>query len=288
MKTIAILGLGAMGSRMTRRLLAGGQQVIAYNRTEGPGAELAALGAQRAVTPRAAAERADVVVSCVTDDEASRSIWLDAATGALAGLSPRAVAIESSTLTPDWVRDLDQRIRAHGAAFLEAPVSGSRPQADAGELIYLVGGEVQTLERVRDTLALMGSAIHHVGPVGTGTTMKLAVNALLGIEIAALAEVLDLARRHGIAPAEAHAIIAQTTVASPVIKLLGKLLVEQDFAPRFPIDLVRKDLRYATTTMEQRGGKPYTIAAARDAYDQASAGGHGADNITAIAKIYAR
>ena len=286
MKKVAVLGLGSMGIRMARRLLMGGQELTIYNRTAGRADDLVQLGARVAATPRDAVQGADIVVSCVSDDGASRDLWLGEATGALAGLDAKTVAIESSTLTPEWVRELGQKVLQRGAAFLDAPVSGSRPQADEGSLIYLVGGDVQTLERVRDTLLLMGSTIHHVGPIGTGAVLKLAVNALLGVEVAALAEVLQLARRAGIDPGEAQAIIAQTAVASPVIGVMGKSIVDRQFAPLFPVDLVRKDLRYAVATVEKLGGHAQLIASARDAYARASAAGHGADNITGVAKVY--
>jgi 3-hydroxyisobutyrate dehydrogenase len=286
MKRIAVLGLGAMGLRMAKRLLMGGQEVVVFNRTAERATAVVELGARRAATPRAAAEGADIVICCVADDVASRHVWLDDASGALAGLEARAVAIESSTLTPNWVRELDQHVLQRGAAFLDAPVSGSRPQADAGQLIYLVGGEVQTVERVRDTLLLMGSAIHHVGPVGAGAVLKLAVNSLLGVEIAALAEALQLARRAGIDPRDAQSVIAQTAVASPAMKVMGELMVDRQFAPLFPVDLVRKDLRYAVRTVEKLGGHAQVTASARDAFARASAAGYGADNITGVAKVY--
>jgi 3-hydroxyisobutyrate dehydrogenase-like beta-hydroxyacid dehydrogenase len=286
MKKIAVLGLGAMGVRMASRLLTAGHQLTVFNRTPGRAIEVVARGAKLAATPREAATDADVVVSCVTDDQASRSVWLDREQGALASLSASAIAIESSTLTPAWVRELGAQVMERRAAFLDAPVSGSLPQAEAGQLVYLVGGDVQTLERARDTLLAMGETIHHIGPMGTGAVMKLAVNALLGIEVAALAEVLQLAQRAGIATDEAHAVISQTAVASPVMKVMGKLIAERQFAPQFPVDLVRKDLRYAVATIEQLGGHSQVLASARDAYAKASAAGYGGDNITGVAKVY--
>src|ERR1700761_3541667 len=140
MTKIAVLGLGAMGSRMAANLLKAGHQVTVWNRTPDVAAALVAAGAKQVLTPREAAMGADFVIAMVRDDEASRTIWLAPETGALAGLAKDAIAIESSTLSPSWVRELGGVVAKKGVAFLEAPVAGSRPQAEAGQLVYLVGG----------------------------------------------------------------------------------------------------------------------------------------------------
>lgn len=124
----------------------------------------------------------------VTDDDASRVVWLDADSGAARGLRNGAIAMESSTLTVNWTRQLATELGHRGANFLDAPVVGSWPQADAKSLIYLVGGNIDTLESIRPILSATSAVIHHVGDIGHGMAMKLAVNTLFGIQIAALAE----------------------------------------------------------------------------------------------------
>jgi 3-hydroxyisobutyrate dehydrogenase len=189
---IAVLGLGAMGSRMAARLLGAGHQVSVYNRSAGPAHDLVAAGAVAGKTPRAAAEGAEIVIAMVRDNEASRAIWCDEQDGALRGFGAGAIAIESSTLTPGWVRELGAEVQQAGARFLDAPVVGSRPQADAGQLIHLVGGDADIFDRAKGVLSALGGAAHHVGPVGAGARLKLAVNALFGVQVAALAELLAL------------------------------------------------------------------------------------------------
>ena len=147
MSRIAVLGMGAMGSRIAQKLLKTNYQVIVYNRTADKAKLLVEQGAIYAAKPREAAEQADIVISMVTDDLASRAVWLDPETGAILGLSKNAIAIESSTLTVNWTRELAAAIAGHGAEFLDAPVVGSRPQADAGKLIYLVGGKAEILRK---------------------------------------------------------------------------------------------------------------------------------------------
>ena len=186
MVRIAVLGLGAMGRRMARRLVAAHHEVVVWSRSGTP-EELRALATVRtASSPRAAASEADVVVSMVTDDDASHAVWADRETGALAGLRHDALVIESSTLTPAWVASLGAQVKAAGGRFLDAPVVGSRPQAEAGSLVHLVGGTEEDLARARPVLASWSSAVHHLGPSPSGTVAKLAVNALFGIQVAAL------------------------------------------------------------------------------------------------------
>src|SRR5690606_29156751 len=136
-----------------------------------------------------------------------------------------SIAIESSTLTPAWVRELAQHIDQRGAAFLDAPVVGSRPQAEAGSLVYLVGGSHDVFERVQPVLAAMGGAFHHLGPIGAGTTMKLAVNAYLGIQVAALGEVLGFASKGGLAYERAAEVLTGLAVMSPALKGVGGQMV---------------------------------------------------------------
>ena len=140
-KTIAFLGLGAMGSRMARRLLGGEDTVRVWNRSPAPAQALAEYGAVVADSPRAAAEGADAVITMLADDSAARAVWLDPARGAMAGLGPEALAIECSTVTPGWIAELNAA--ASPRAVVDAPVAGSRPQAEAGQI-----GRASCRERV--------------------------------------------------------------------------------------------------------------------------------------------
>lgn len=136
MSKVGFLGLGAMGSRMAANLLKAGHTVTVWNRSPEAAEALVASGARRASSPKEAAEGGDFVFAMVRDDKASQNVWLDATNGALAGMRSGAVAIESSTLTPEWIRELSQHFRAKGISLLDAPVSGSRPQAETAQLVY--------------------------------------------------------------------------------------------------------------------------------------------------------
>ncbi len=286
---VAILGVGAMGLRIAQNLLRAKYQVIVYNRTKSKVEPLLSQGAIYATTPKQAAAQADLVISMVTNDQVSRLIWLDPDIGAIAGLRRNAIAIESSTLTVNWTRELAAAIENCGAAFLDAPIVGSRPQAEAGKLIYLVGGKAETLAQVRPILLSGGaSMIHHLGLVGQGMVMKLAVNALFGIQVAALAEMIGLLTKDGITPEKAMECLNELPVISLAAKNAGNLIVANHHAPLFPIDLVEKDIRYVIQTAQDFHALTPVSTAIHQIYQEAIAQGYGSDNITGIAQLFLR
>ncbi len=286
MTRIAVLGLGAMGARMAARLLDAGHDVSVFNRTPERGAELEARGARPAATPRKAVAGAEMVIAMLRDDAASRTVWLDPETGALGGLGAGALAIEASTLTPGWVRDLAPAVAQAGGRFLEAPVAGSRPQAEAGQLIYFLGGEAEAVEAARPLLELLGGALHHVGPAGHAAVVKLAVNALFGVQVAAVAEILGLFRKAGLDAGAAAAVLGETPVLSPAAKGAAGLMLAGNFAPQFPIDLVAKDFGYVAEAAAGTGAEMPTAAAVRQVYVRAAEAGLGGDNIAGVAQLF--
>lgn len=216
---VAVVGLGAMGSRLAANLLTDGYRVIVTNRTPAAAAGLAAAGAVVAASPREAAAGADVVLAVVSDDPASRAIWTDPEHGLLGGLRSGRVAVECSTVSPAWVRELAGVAVASGARFLEAPMIGSRPQVDARALVHLVGGAEETLDEVRGVLEVSATRTHHCGEVGVAERSGLAVGATMDL-------------------------LASLPVTSPAVARAGGAMINRAFNPNFPVDLVAKDLRY--------------------------------------------
>jgi 3-hydroxyisobutyrate dehydrogenase len=287
MSRIAVLGMGAMGFRVAQNLLNASHQVIVYNRTKDKAMPLLEQGAIYAATPREAGEQAEIVISMVTDDDVSRTLWLDKENGAALGLSKNKIAIESSTLTVGWVKELAKEIESQGAAFLDAPVVGSRPQADAGKLIYLVGGNLEILSQAENILlSAGGAAIHHVGSIGQGMAMKLAVNALFCIQVAALAEIIGMLSKNGIEPAKAMGCLAELPVISPAAKNAGNLMLAHNHTPMFPVDLVEKDFRYAIQTAQAVDALTPASVVVREIYQEAITKGYGDDNITGIIQLF--
>lgn len=284
---LAVIGLGAMGARMARRLIDAGQWVTVYDRTPERAAPLVEAGAAAAPTPRDAAAGADVVISMVTDDAASRAVWDDPARGALGGLRPGAIAIESSTVTPARIAALASAVGERRATLLDAPVAGSRPQAEAGALIHLVGGPAAAFETARPILGLMGQRALHVGPSGSGAAYKLAVNALFAIQVAAFAEVIGLLEGAGLDRAQGIERLAGLPITSPAVAGVAQLIAAERFEPQFPIALVAKDLRYARDTLEADGRDAPLSEAAAAIYRRACHRGLGGLNIAGVARLFA-
>lgn len=286
---IAVLGLGAMGSRIAINLIGAGHSLTVWNRSPGASQALAPSNIGIATSPKKAAAQADIVISMVTDDDAAKAVWLNPDTGAAFGLTENTIAIECSTLTLKGIQAIEQTITATGASFVAAPVVGSRPQADAQKLISLVGGETHIVERIRPILSASSSAIHHIGTARQAMAMKLAVNSLFGIQVAALTELLGVLNQQGISPKEAMTYFSDMPVTSLVAKGAGTAIVNQQYAPMFPVQLVEKDFRYACQMVE--GGEksekrmPATTAV-QQIYQEAIAQGYGSENITAIAKLF--
>jgi len=269
MTNITILGAGAMGSRMAINLLEAGYAVTVFNRTQKRALALQQGGALVSASPIEAVKDADIILSMVRDDEASSAIWLDQKTGALSGLQKNAIAIECSTLSLDWCLQLAAHVKNAGAYFLNAPVIGSRPQAEAGQLIHLVGGDAPVLERARNVLGAGAAAIHHLGPVGSGMSMKLAANGIFGMQVAALGEILCMLEQAGISRKSAIDILNELPVTSPVLKGIGSLMSTDNHTPLFPVDLVEKDFAYVQRLAENTPLDPLMITAARKSYQAA-------------------
>jgi 3-hydroxyisobutyrate dehydrogenase-like beta-hydroxyacid dehydrogenase len=286
MAKVTVLGTGAMGSRMAKNLISAGNTVKVWNRDRTKLASLIAAGAIPADTPGLAVQDADFVISMVRDDEASQQVWLNEVDGALAAMPAEAVGIESSTLTVGWVKELSNAFVRKGISFVDAPVAGSRPQAEAARLIYFVGGEMQVVEAVKPLLLVMGGAVHHAGPVGSGAAIKLVVNALYGIQVAALAELFDLIRREGLNEEGATAILASTPAMSPAAKIAAEAMVKRSFAPLFPIELVAKDFSYAALTADKSEVDLPMVKAGLKVFERAVAEGLGQDNISGVAQLY--
>jgi 3-hydroxyisobutyrate dehydrogenase-like beta-hydroxyacid dehydrogenase len=283
--TIGMMGLGAMGGRMAARLIEAGHTVRVWNRTAARAQPLVAAGATHAATPREAVLGADFALAMVRDDEASRTVWLDQDTGALAGLAPSTLAIEGSTLSLDWTRELGRAFDQAGRRLIDAPVAGSRPQAEAGQLIFMVGGAPADVDRARPVLNLLGAAVHHAGPAGSGAVVKLAVNALFGVQVAAVAELIAMLDRAGAEPGAALDILAATPVCSPAAKGAGAAMLAGQFAPLFPVELVEKDLGYALAAAGDRSGAP-AIAAVQSVFSRAVRAGLGAQNLNSVVRLY--
>jgi 3-hydroxyisobutyrate dehydrogenase len=283
MTHVAFLGLGVMGSGMAPRLLNAGFDLTVWNRSADRAEPLGQRGAAIAGSPREAAERADVIIGMVADDGASRAIWTGER-GALAGVKPGALAIECSTLSPEWVLELARLAKARQCAFIDAPVTGSKPHAASGEVLFLVGGDAADVERAKPVLRPMSRDVVHLGPVASGARMKLVNNFMSAVQTVALGEALAFAECCGLDPAAAMNIVMNGAPGSPLVKTVGARMMARDYGVNFCLKLMRKDLAYAIAEAKRCGVPLRTAATAADLFDAAIADGRGDADFAAVAE----
>lgn len=282
---VALLGLGLMGMGMAGRLLDAGYPLSVYNRTPGKAESLAERGAQVAQSPREAVIGAAVVLSMLSDVPASRDVWLGRGE-ALMGVEPGTILVESSTVTVDWIHELDQAAKAHGCELVDAPVTGSKPQAAAGQLLFLAGGSVEAVGKITPILKAMGRDVVHVGTVGSGARLKLINNFLSGSQVAALAEALSLIERSGLDRQKALGVLTEGAPGSPLVKLLSSRMTERKFEPQFLLRLMAKDLRYAVSEADQQGLDLDMGRAALRVFEHAIDAGQGEDDMSAVVEQF--
>jgi 3-hydroxyisobutyrate dehydrogenase-like beta-hydroxyacid dehydrogenase len=245
-EALAFVGLGAMGSRLSRRLLEAGYPVTGYNRTASKAQPLVDAGMRLAVTPRDAAAAADVVFTMVSDDGALRAV-MGGADGVLAGLRRGAVFVEMSTVSPEVTREIGALVAARGATMLDAPVSGSTVSVEQGVASVQVGGDAAALERVRPYLVTMGpNGVTHVGPLGIAKAMKVATNLGVAVQILAFCEAVALAEKSGVPRETAVDALMRSVIASPLVKYRGPYVIGKMAAHvAFPVPMIQKDLQLA-------------------------------------------
>jgi 3-hydroxyisobutyrate dehydrogenase len=263
--TIAFLGLGNMGLGMAQRLLQAGHDLRVYNRTASKAAELERAGARRCSTPLEACTDAEAVFAMTADDTSSRSVWLGPDGALAARLAPRALAIECSTLSREWVMQLAAQARAQNLRYLDAPVTGLADSAAAGTLTLLVGADPADLDAARPLLDAVCNRIVHFGAVGSGTAYKLIVNLMGAIQIASLAEGMALAEKAGLDLETVAAAIGTGQAASPQVVRNARRIVDDDHDVNvvFTPILRLKDVRYALELAQGLGmGAPFGRLAA--------------------------
>jgi 3-hydroxyisobutyrate dehydrogenase len=278
---VAILGLGIMGSGMAGRVLSAGFPLVVFNRNRDKAVPFASKGAILADSPKQAAAQADIVLSIVADDVASREVWLGE-NGALAGAAAGAVLIESSTLTVGWVLQLAQGAAQKKCQFLDAPVTGTKPHAAAGQLLFLVGGPAPAVEIARPVFAVTGRDLVHLGPHGSGARMKLINNFVCGVQAASLAEAASLIQNGGLDAEKAFSVLTDGAPGSPLVKTLTERVSSGSGEVNFELRLMAKDLAYAMDDASRNGLALETANAALNVFKRAIERGHGHQDLSAV------
>ena len=241
---VGFVGLGAMGSRLAGRLLDAGHRVYATNRTPTKAEALIERGLLWRATPRDVAASTDVIFSMVSDDDALQAVTTGP-DGIFAALAPGKVYVDMSTVSPRTSARLAEQARTGGAKMLDAPVSGSVPQAEAGTLAIMVGGEADAFRQVEPLLRELGQTVTHVGANGQGLSLKLAINISLAAQPLAFGEGLLLAERSGIDPRLAAEVMSNSPIGSPMLKARLPLFLDPHRPAWFDMRLMHKDIRLA-------------------------------------------
>jgi 3-hydroxyisobutyrate dehydrogenase-like beta-hydroxyacid dehydrogenase len=261
--SVGFIGLGLMGRPMAANLLKAGYDLTVWNRTASRADDLVAQGAKRAATPREVAAASEVLFTIVSDPPALESVlWGE--TGVFAGLRRGSVLVDSSTVSPSLERRIAAAAASQGAEFLEAPVTGGTWGAEKGELVFMVGGEAETLKRIEPVLGVLGKRWFHLGPHGAGQTVKLAMNLLLVLEVEAFAEALALVTRAGL-PGERLFEVMQTSMGrSGLLDIKGPMMLKGEYKPSFPLRLMHKDMGLALDLANQLGVPLPSAASTRE------------------------
>jgi 3-hydroxyisobutyrate dehydrogenase len=281
---VALLGIGTMGRGMAANLLKAGFPLTVYNRTREKAEPLAAQGATIADTPAEGAKGADVVISMLADDSASRAAWLGE-DGALDTMASGSTVIECSTLTPGWIAELDRQTKSRDIGLVEAPVTGSRPQAEAGQLIFLCGAKAATLDAVRPVLAVMSKAILHLGLVGSGGQLKLINNFLCAAQVASFAEAVAWVERTQLDRTQALDFLKTGAAGSGILNAMTDRMTARTYEVNFLLRLLNKDLRYAQTAAAENGVTLTTAAVTQQLFDKAEQQGLGEKDMSAVIEV---
>jgi 3-hydroxyisobutyrate dehydrogenase len=274
--SIGFIGMGHMGRHMAHRLLDTGYQLTVYERTKQKAQEVGQRGAQVAQTPKDLAATCQVVMACVTDDQAQQDVMFGP-DGALAGVHAGSMMIDLSTVSPDASRRLYQAAKEKGVPMIDAAVSGSVPQVDQGSLVIFVGGEHKTYQQCKPILDVLGKNSYYMGASGMGTTMKLVVNTLLGLSMQALAEAIALGEKAGLEKGLLLDVLGQTAVLTPGQKSKLDNVRQEQYPTNFALSLMHKDFSLVLSRAYDVSVSMPATAAAQQMYTAAMAKGMDAD-----------
>ena len=266
---VAFLGLGIMGQRMAANLVKAGHEVAVWNRTPGKAVE----GTRAAASAADAAHGADVVWMCVSDTPAVEQV-LFGPQGVEQALAPGMIVADSSTISPSATRQFAARLRARGADYVDAPVTGSKAGAEAGTLVFIVGGEEATIERLKPLFAAMGKQFFRMGETGKGQTAKLVMNLQIALIYEGFAEALTLATKLDVSPDTLLPLIQATMVRSGVVDYKAPFIIRRDFSPNFPLRLMHKDIHLALDAAKEARVKLPGLETVEEIYAMATEDGH--------------
>jgi 3-hydroxyisobutyrate dehydrogenase len=287
MGNLGFVGLGVMGGEMVARLLGKGHSVTGYNRTKSKADWLIQKGMKWADSPKAVAAGADVTFSMVTNSEALREI-VEGPNGVLAGLGPRKVLVDMSTVSPAYSRTVAAKVREKGADMVDAPVSGSVITLQEGKLSVMVGGRAETFERVKPLLYDIGPKVTHVGENGLALVMKIGTNLSLAVQMLAFCEGVLLAEKSGIAREVAVDVLTHSVIASPMVQYRGPFVLKMPEEAWFNVNMMQKDMLLALELGRQLDVPMPTTAVTNEFLTAARGMGLAAKDFAVVFEVLAR
>jgi len=287
MANLGFVGLGAMGGRVTKRLLDAGHTVTGYNRTKSKAQWLLDLGMRWGGTPRAVAEAADVIFTMVTNTGALQEV-IDGHNGILAGLQKGKIYIDMSTISPVTSKRLAVRVAEKGAQMLDSPVSGSVITLEQGNLSLMVGGDKATFEQVKPILLDIGPKVNYVGTNGQAVLMKVAINLNLQVQLLAFCEALVLAEKGGIPRETAMEVMLNSVIASPSLKYRTPFILEMPDEAWFNVNMMQKDMLLALEMGRELNVPLPTVATSNEYLTAARAMGLAEQDFAVVYKVLAK
>ncbi|MDH3670252.1 MAG: NAD(P)-dependent oxidoreductase [Gammaproteobacteria bacterium] len=282
--TIGFIGLGLMGRPMSLNLHRAGAELVIYNRSRGVVDELVGVGIEAAASPKDVAKHAPIIVLMVSDTPAVERV-LFGDDGVTHGLQTGTIVIDMGTTAVTATRNFAERIKAKGADYVDAPVSGGQVGAEAAALAIMVGASKDAFARIEPVFKVLGKNITHVGEVGAGQVAKAANQIIVGLTIGAVAEALALAKRAGVDPAKVRQALAGGFAASRILEVHGLRMVDQTFNPGGKATTQRKDLAQALELAQELGMELPATALNRDLYDKLIDMGGGELDHSALIKV---
>jgi len=266
---VAFLGLGIMGRPMASNLVKAGHEVSVWNRSAGKDIE----GARTATSPADAAKGAEVVWMCVSDTKAVEGV-LFGSEGVEQSVIDGMTIVDSSTISPSATRQFAERVGARGVRYVDAPMTGSKVAAEAGSLIFIVGGEEPVIESLKPLFAAMGKVFFRMGETSKGQAAKLAMNLQIALIYEGFAEGLTLATKLGVDVENLTKVIQASMVRSGVIDYKAPFVLKRDFTPNFPLRLMHKDIRLALEAAKEVRVKLPALETVEEVYEMATEDGH--------------
>ena len=266
---VAFLGMGIMGRPMAANLVKAGHEVSLWNRTGGKDV----AGARIASSPSDAANGAEVVWMCVSDTKAVESVLFGPG-GVAEAAAPGMIVADSSTISPSATLRFAARLAQSGVQYVDAPVTGSKIAAEAGNLIFMAGGEESALARLAPLFQAMGKQVFPMGETGKGQATKLAMNLQIALIFEGFAEALTLATKLGVEIDRLLPLVQASMVRSGVVDYKAPFILKRDFSPNFPLRLMLKDIHLTLDAAREARVRLPGLEAVEEVYDVAAEEGH--------------